>query len=590
VLLLTLFALLAGAGTAISPCVLPVLPALLSAAGSGGRRRPLGVVTGLTATFTLTIVGLAQVVDGVGLGSSLTRDLAIVALLGFGTAVLVPRLGDRLAAPLSRLAAFGPGSTGDGFVSGLGVGAALGFVYAPCAGPILAAVIAVSAATGRTFVIGLAYAAGSAAVLFAFALGGRGVLERLRSGGRGPVVQRALGGIMVLTALAMALQLDIRFQTAIADNLPNALMNPTRALEDSSAVKERLADLRGRSRFEVAEERARRAAARQTATTARPAVPDDPALPGVLTPELPQLGPAPDFQDNSSWLNTPGGRAISLASLRGRVVLVDFWTYTCINCIRTLPYLRAWDQKYRDKRLTIVGVHAPEFAFEKKTSNVKAAISQSRLRYSVVQDNDMKTWNAWGNQYWPAKYLIDADGQVRYTHFGEGEYKETEAAIRTLLAEAGTRKLGSGAQAEDTIAVKRSQTTPETYLGTARAAGFVPGGPVDGTKTYEAVAGEELTLNEFSLGGRWKADAESATAVEDATLDARVRARRVYLVLASAGDRARPVRVQVDGRPYRTVKVTRQRLYELVALPTAGDHRPHLDVPAGVSAFAFTFG
>ncbi|MCU1677815.1 MAG: DipZ protein, partial [Frankiales bacterium] len=524
-LLLALFAVLAGAGTALSPCVLPVLPALLSAAGSGGRRRPLGVVTGLTVTFTLTIVGLAKVVDGVGLGSSFTRDLAIVALLGFGAAVLIPQLADRLEAPLSRLARFGPKDAGDGFVSGLGVGAALGFVYAPCAGPILAAVIAVSAATGKTFVIGLAYAAGSAAVLFALALGGRGLLERARTGGRGPVVQRVLGGVMVLTALAMALQLDIRFQTAIAGNLPSALVNPTKALEDSPAVKKRLADLRGRSRFEVARERAHKAS-------------------------LPELGPAPDFQDNSSWLNTPGGRPVSLASLRGRVVLIDFWTYTCINCIRTLPYLKAWDQKYSGKGLTIVGVHAPEFAFENKTSNVRAAIKQNGLRYPVVQDNDMKTWNAWGNQYWPAKYLIDANGQVRYTHFGEGNYEQTEAAIRTLLAEAGTTDLGTGAKAKGAIAVTRSELTPETYLGFARAQGFVPTAPVDGVKTYTAMTGDELPLNGFSLGGRWKVDAESAAAVLGASLDARVQARRVYLVLSSVGDRTRPVQVHVDGKPY----------------------------------------
>ncbi|MCW3039244.1 MAG: DipZ protein, partial [Solirubrobacterales bacterium] len=243
--LLALFALIAGAGTAISPCVLPVLPALLSAAGSGGRRRPLGVVIGLTVTFTVTIVGLASVVDGVGLGSSATRDIAIAALLLFGAAVLVPRLGDRIEAPLSRLARFGPKSTGDGFLGGLGVGAALGFVYAPCAGPILASVIAVSATTGRTVVIGLAYAVGSAAVLFVLALGGRGLLDRVRRGGRGPVVQRALGGVMVLTAVAMVFSLDTRFQTAIANDLPSVLVNPTKDLEDSAAVKRRLADLRG---------------------------------------------------------------------------------------------------------------------------------------------------------------------------------------------------------------------------------------------------------------------------------------------------------------------------------------------------------
>src|SRR5215213_1875844 len=241
VLLLVLFAFVAGAGTALSPCVLPVLPALLSAGATGGRRRPLGIVLGLALTFTVTIVALAKVVDGVGLGESLVRDLAIAALALFGVVVAAPRL----QAPLYRLARFGPRGYGSGFWSGLGVGAALGFVYAPCAGPVLAAVVSVSAASGRTATIGLAYAAGSGAVLLALALLGRRVVKPFR----GPALSRVLGSVMVLTAIAMALQLDIRFQTAIADHLPAALVNPTNSLETSGAVEKRLAELRDPSRF-----------------------------------------------------------------------------------------------------------------------------------------------------------------------------------------------------------------------------------------------------------------------------------------------------------------------------------------------------
>src|SRR5713226_4638371 len=197
------FAVLAGAGTALSPCVLPVLPALLSAGGVGGRRRPLGIVLGLSVTFTVTIVGVAKVVDGVGLGSDPLRDLAIVVLLVFGLALLMPRLTERIEAPLSRLARFGPRSSGHGFASGLLVGGALGFVYTPCASPILAAVISVSAASGKTIAIALAYAAGSAVVLLLITLGGRRLFERVRSAGRGPQLQRALGVVMILTAVAI---------------------------------------------------------------------------------------------------------------------------------------------------------------------------------------------------------------------------------------------------------------------------------------------------------------------------------------------------------------------------------------------------
>src|SRR6202011_2348748 len=223
------FAMLAGAGTALSPCVLPVLPALLSAGGVGGRRRPLGIVLGLSVTFTVTIVGLASVVEGVGLGSDPLRDLAIAVLLAFGLALLMPGLAERIEAPLSRLARFGPRTRGDGFASGLLVGGALGFVYTPCASPILAAVISVSAASGKTVAIALAYAAGSAVVLLALTLGGRRVFERVRRAGRGPGLSRALGVVMVATAVAILANLDVNFDQFVAQHIPN--VNITAALE-----------------------------------------------------------------------------------------------------------------------------------------------------------------------------------------------------------------------------------------------------------------------------------------------------------------------------------------------------------------------
>src|SRR3954452_1042455 len=301
--LLVVFAFLDGAGTELSPCVVPVLPALLSGGATGGRRRPLGIVTGLAITFTVTIVGLATVVDGVGLGDSAVRTLAIVALAAFGIAIAVPAVGDRLEAPLSRLARFGPRSRGRGFWSGVLVGGALGFLYAPCAGPILAAVVSVGAASGNTVAVGLAFSLGSAAVLLVLALGGRALADRVRRAGRGPALQRALGFVMVLTAVAIALQLDVSFQSAIADHLPAVVVNPTKSLEDSHAVATRLDRLRRPSQFA--------SAARQSA--------------------LRDYGEAPDYTGNQRWWNTPGDRPLTLPGLRGRVVLVDFWTYTCIN-------------------------------------------------------------------------------------------------------------------------------------------------------------------------------------------------------------------------------------------------------------------
>lgn len=580
--LLLLFALIAGAATAITPCVLPVLPALLSASATGGRRRPLGIILGLTVTFVVTIVALATVIDGVGLADGATRTFAIVVLLGFGIVLLVPAIAARIEAPLSRLARFGPGSGGSGFGSGVVVGGALGFVYAPCAGPILAAVVSVSAsqgASGEIVGIAVAYGLGSAFVLLLMSLGGRRVGERIRRAGRGPALTRAMGVVMVLTALAMAAELDIRFQTTLASSFPAAVVNPTRAIEDSDAVKTRLADLRGAPRFESAE-----GEAGPHGEKAVKAYPD--------------LGIAPDFTGNDRWFNTRGGRPLSLRALRGKVVLVDFWTYTCINCIRTFGHLKAWDERYREQGLTTVGVHTPEFAFEREAANVREAVAQSGLRYPVAQDNAYGTWNAWGNQYWPAKYLVDAEGHVRYTHFGEGGYRETEEAIRALLAERGTEDLGGFARATAETADPGTRT-PETYLGSDRAEGFVGVAPADGTRRYPGAG--DLAPDTFALGGTWRVGAESATTVSAATLDANYTARDVFLVMSSRGGRPRSVQVLLDGEPVSArdagedvtggqVTVTGERLYRLTSSGEAGAHRLRLRFPPGVTGYAFTFG
>jgi thiol-disulfide isomerase/thioredoxin len=302
---------------------------------------------------------------------------------------------------------------------------------------------------------------------------------------------------------------------------------------------------------------------------------------------LPALGAAPDFAGNERWFNTANGRPLSLRELRGKVVLVDFWTYTCINCVRTLPYLKAWDREYRDKGLVIVGVHTPEFSFERDPGNVGAAVRREGLRYPVAQDNRYATWEAYGNRYWPAKYLIDARGQVRYTHFGEGEYARTERNIRTLLAEAGAGPLGGTARA--TAQQPSSQATPETYLGAARADGFLPAAPQPGRRRYRAPA--DLPESRFALDGEWTVDGERATAGRGAGIRASVSGWRVFLVMSSAGDRPRRVRVRVDGRPERTLTVRAQRLYELVDLGRMRRGAPlELRFDAGVSGYAFTFG
>jgi cytochrome c biogenesis protein CcdA/thiol-disulfide isomerase/thioredoxin len=594
-LLLMLFALVAGAGTAITPCVLPVVPALLSASAIGGRRRPVGIVVGLAATFTIAIVALAQLVKGVGLASGAARTLAIAVLVIFGVILLIPELAERIQAPLSRLARFGPRTRGSGFWSGVGVGGALGFVCAPCAGPILAAVTSVSASGGasaRVVAVALSYALGLSAVMLLYGLGGRAVLGRVRRHTRGHSVERGLGAVLLLTGAVMAFNLDVRFEEALArdTSLPAVFVDPTRALENSGAVQNRLASLRPSSGFALRQSQASSAPVASVAGV---------AIPGVRTPALPKLGPAPEFTDTQRWFNTPRGRPLTLAGLRGHVVLVDFWTYTCINCIRTLPFLKGLYATYHRYGLDIVGVETPEFTFEQEAPNVQQAIQSDGLRYPVVQDNRYGTWNAYQNEYWPAEYLIDAHGQVRHTQFGEGNYKADEAAVRELLHEAGARQLLPPMSAHAMLPSSQLGT-PETYLDPARAQGFAQ--PLHaGTHVYAGV--HNPPLNEFGLQGMWTVTSQAATpAASGASISGGFQAQHVYLVMTSAGNRPRTVRVLLGGQPIPAryagsdvrpggyVTVRGQRLYNLISLPSAAQGAFTLQIPRGVSAYDFTFG
>jgi cytochrome c biogenesis protein CcdA/thiol-disulfide isomerase/thioredoxin len=570
VTLLMLFAFVAGAATALSPCVLPVLPVALAAGATGGRLRPLGVVAGLVMSFTFATVALVYLLSALGLPDALFRTLAIVVLVAAGAALIVPSAAARIEALLARLAPrVATSRRGDGFVSGVVLGTSLGLVYAPCAGPILAGVITVSASqefTAGRLAVALAYSAGTAVVLYGLMLGGRRLTSPLAR--RSASFQRAMGVVMVVVALVMVAELDIRFQNEIADSLPAGLVNPTRELEQAGGARERLAEFRGGGGRSVADAQAE-----------APREGD----------RLPVLARAPEIRDTQRWFNTAGNRPLSLRSLRGRVVLIDFWTYSCINCIRTLPQLKAWDRRYRSAGLTIIGVHAPEFPFERDAGNVERAIGRNELRYPVAQDNDFATWTAYGNQYWPAKYLIDARGRVRYTHFGEGDYDVTERAIRELLEEAGRERIGRHASAR--VETPLPGATPESYLGAERAKRFV-GGPVlpgvhDFALPVGALAG--LPPHHLAYEGGWRIEASHATAARgNARLHLRFFARRVFLVLGARGRRT--VGIALDGKPLQRLKVQRNRLYDVVALPEAGDHLLTLTFERGTEAYAFTFG
>jgi cytochrome c biogenesis protein CcdA/thiol-disulfide isomerase/thioredoxin len=583
VALLILFGFVAGAGTALSPCVLPVLPIALSAGATGGRRRPLGIVAGLAVSFTFATVALVYAISALGLPGDFLRTLAIVVLIAFGLTLMAPPLAARVEAALSRFASrAGVARGGEGFWSGTVVGASLGLVYAPCAGPILAGVITVSASqtfTAGRLAVALSYGLGSAAVLYLLMLGGRRALTPLRRRGAG--VQVALGAVMVVVALAMLGEYDIRFQNAIASDLPGFLVTPTQGLEETAAARSGLEEARGESGHGIG---ARAAAAPQ------------PVAGAAGRSDLPVLGRAPEFTDTEQWFNTPGDRPLTMSGLRGRVVLVDFWTYSCINCLRTLPYLKAWDARYRRDGLTIVGVHTPEFPFEHSAANVEEAIRRNGLRYPVVQDNEYGTWNAYGNQFWPAEYFIDADGNVRFAHFGEGDYGKKERVIRRLLAEAGHR-VGRRMSGAHGIAASPGVTTPESYLGVGRAERF--DNPLITRGPHDYGAGPRPAPDHLSYSGRWRLTIESATAA-GGSLALDFKARRVYLVLGSPG-RPRRMRVLLDGRPIPgrlagadvhdgAVTVRAQRLYSLVSLPQVGRHVLRLEPEAGISGYAFTFG
>jgi cytochrome c biogenesis protein CcdA/thiol-disulfide isomerase/thioredoxin len=547
VALLIAFAFVAGAATAVSPCVLPVLPVALSAGATGGRRRPLGVVTGLIVSFTFATIALVYVIAALGLPDDLLRNVAIAVLAGFGIALLVPRAAARLEVAIGRLGRGRPRRFGgDGFGSGVLLGLSLGLVYAPCAGPILAGVITVSASqefTADRLAIALSYSAGSAVVLYALMLGGRRLTTRISR--RARWLQPAMGAVMVAVAIAMVAQLDIRFQTEVADRLPAALVSPLADLEADAASADAVDHTGDR---------------------------------------------APEIVGTQRWFNTKDGRSLTLRELRGKVVLIDFWTYSCINCIRTLPYLKAWDERYRDDGLVIVGMHAPEFPFERDAGNVGRAVRDNGIRYPVAQDNDFATWRAYENQFWPAKYVIDAEGEIRYTHFGEGEYEQTEAVIRDLLAEAGDEGLGERVEARTDAAL--AGATPESYLGAERAERFASGPLLEGVRRFRATPKglRFLPLHHLAFDGTWRIERQRAVAAAPRSrLHVRFGARRVFLVLGSPGG-PRDVAVSVDGRRTRSVRVDAHRLYELVDLPRAGAHLLTLELEQGTEAYAFTFG
>ncbi len=540
---------LAGLVTALSPCVLPVLPIVLAGGASG--RRPLAIISGLVASFTVFTLTAGWLLHRLGLPDDLLRNIAIALLFVVAATLLLPQLGDLAARPLERLARRPAGDLGGGFL----LGVSLGLVFVPCAGPVLAAItvlIANSNVGAEGVLLTLAYALGAALPLLAIAFAGQGLAGRLRS--HAEVVRRVSGVLILGTAIAIAFGLDRNLQTFI----PGYTQAVQDRVEQSASASKELRKLTG---------------ARDITKTASaaPAKGD--------TSGLRDYGPAPDFADVTEWVNT---KPLTLAGLRGKVVLIDFWTYSCINCLRTLPHVEAWAARYQKAGLVVVGVHTPEFAFEHVPSNVKSNARRLGVRYPIAIDNGYGTWNAWGNQYWPAEYLIDRNGHVREAHFGEGEYDKTEGAIRALLG-APTNLPASATGIAD--ATPTGSLTPESYLGSARLARYAGSTIVSGRlHTYRLPP--HLAPDELAYGGAWTVEPERILAGRDARLQLEYLGRKVYIVLGGSGT----MTVAVDGRRTSTIRINGDRLYTAVDRTQSGRHLLELAFSPGILAYSFTFG
>jgi cytochrome c biogenesis protein CcdA/thiol-disulfide isomerase/thioredoxin len=532
---------LAGVVTAISPCVLPVLPILLAGGASG--RKPLRIVAGLVLSFSFFTLFAAWILDKLGLPDDLLRNLAIVFLFVMAVTLLVPRAALLIEKPLAAFSRFRPTGVGGGFF----FGATLGLVFVPCAGPVLATVTVVAAQNSvgfRAVLLTLAYAIGAAIPMLLIARGGREAAAQLRR--HAETVRIASGVLIAAVAFGLVFHVDDHLAT-VTPGYTSFLQNK---IEDNSTAKKELAKVRGGGQALAA---------------------THPTKGG-----LPDYGEAPALHADGAWINSP---PLSIKQLRGKVVLVDFWTYSCINCLRTLPHLKAWYAAYHPKGLVIIGVHTPEFAFEHVTSNVRAAVKRLGVTWPVVQDNSYKTWDNYANQYWPAEYLIDKQGHVRHTHFGEGEYGQTEQLIRQLLGDQGTK----ARQVAD--ATPGGVMTPESYLGYQRLSNYEGTNPKPNTMAQYHFA-KNVFPNTLSYDGMWNVGPEEIVAGKNARLRLHFEARNVYIVLGGNGT----VQSLINGKPTGTIKVDAQRLYTVRASPNHEDALLELRFSPGIQAYSFTFG
>lgn len=574
-ILLVIFAFLAGVVTILSPCILPLLPIILSSTLGGvelGKLRPLGVVIGFILSFTFFTLFLSTIVRLSGIPVDTLRLFSVITIALFGISFLIPQFQLLIEQLFSKLTRFAPkAKLKSGFGSGLVVGLSLGLLWTPCVGPILASVISLAiteTVNFDAFIITLAYSLGTAIPMFAIMIGGQNVLTKVPwLVSNTANIQKAFGILMIITAIGIFANVDRKFQTFIIDRFPGYGVGLTK-FEDIEPIRKQLERLGGK---EIKNE--------------------DMGKP-MFNVLLPKGSRAPEIIPGGVWFNSD---PLTLAQLRGKVIVIDFWTYSCINCQRTLPYLRQWYEKYKDKGLVIIGVHSPEFEFEKNEKNVAAAIKDFQLTYPIVQDNDFATWRAYNNRYWPAKYFIDKEGYVRYKHFGEGAYDESEKVIQELLKEAGAQDVFEGINNPQYQIYAK---TSEIYLGYGRIANFASIEKITKNALSSYTAPPNLPNNNVSFEGNWAVMEEYTNPQKGATLYLNFEAKEVFLVMRPKGSPAK-VKVYLDDKMQYfgednksgTVTVNSDRLYKLINLPLPGRHTLKLEFEDNnAELYAFTFG
>ena len=568
--MITLIAIgfLGGLITGISPCILPVLPVIFFAGTPAGtaaatepalshRLRPYLVIAGLVLSFSLVTLAGSALLSLLRLPQDTIRWVALIALVAIGLGLIFPQFEALLEKPFARLPQKQFGSGSSGFVLGL----TLGVLYVPCAGPVLAAIV-VAGATGTIgadiIALTLAFAVGAALPLLFFALAGRRVTERVAAFRRRQREIRVVAGIVtILLAVALVFNLPAVLQRAIPD-YTGALQEQVGG-EDQLREKLNLGGLVNDQNAELS-----------NCTNG--------------APELESCGTAPDIKGITTWLNTPGGAPVDLKSLRGKVVLIDFWAYSCINCQRATPHLVDWYDAYRERGFEVIGVHTPEYAFEKEQANVVSGAEDLGITYPVAMDNAFSTWTNYRNRYWPAHYLIDKQGVVRHIKFGEGDYANTEKMIRQLLSDGDDHTLPAATERSDTTPT--APTTPETYFSVGKVVNYGGTGVYDeGTHTFDFPA--QLAEDRFALRGPWALDYQGVTAQSDgAAITLNYHARNVYLVVGGTGT----VRITRDGVRTELAVSGPPNMRQIVADDTDGAGTLEVSLSKGLQAYSFTYG